>query len=100
MYLELFVATALLASGQSLFVHFEERTPPWRRFLKVLLFVALTAALSHFFGRAAALAGIFGLLMVGMTFHVVWTVRHGIHPLTAEPRKKYYQLRGWEWPSP
>jgi hypothetical protein len=33
--------------------------------------------------------------MVGAVFHVWWCRRHGINPLTAEPKEEYYQLRGW-----
>ena len=27
-----------------------------------------------------------------------WGRKHSIHPVNATPRRKYYQLRGWDWP--
>ncbi len=33
----------------------------------------------------------------GMIFHLVWCRRHGIHPLEATPRRRYYALRRWDW---
>ena len=30
-------------------------------------------------------------------FHFVWCRRHGIDPLRATPRRRYYELRGWTW---
>ncbi|HXE89636.1 MAG TPA: hypothetical protein VNK82_01595 [Terriglobales bacterium] len=33
---------------------------------------------------------------IGLSVHFWWTRKHGIHPLTAEPKEKYYALRGWK----
>ena len=37
-----------------------------------------------------------GLLLLVGAIHVWWLPKHGIHPLTAEPKDKYYALRGWK----
>jgi hypothetical protein len=51
--------------------------------------------LSKTAGRPWTFAYIFGLPAVGAIFHVWWCLRHGINPLTAEPKEEYYRLRGW-----
>jgi len=33
--------------------------------------------------------------VVGAVFHLRWCRRHGINPITAEPRDECYRLRGW-----
>jgi len=33
----------------------------------------------------------------GLTVHFMWCRRHGIDPVHATPRRKYYALRGWTW---
>ena len=96
MFVELFVAALVLACGQALFARFEERTAPWRRLLKVIIIVGGAAVLSWSLGRFASLMWVFGLLTVGITVHFYWTRKHGINPWTAEPRDKYYKLRGWK----
>ncbi|MCH8805185.1 MAG: hypothetical protein IH986_03750 [Planctomycetes bacterium] len=45
-----------------------------------------------------ALAFPLGLVALGGAFHFVWCRRHGIHPLNATSREKYYELWGWTWP--
>jgi hypothetical protein len=41
----------LLALGIVTFRHFEQRTPLWRRFLKILGLLAVIAVISYYFGR-------------------------------------------------
>jgi len=33
---------------------------------------------------------------LGLAFHLWWCKKHGINPLTAEPKECYYELRGGE----
>lgn len=96
MWFELFLAALLIAIGFVFFRHFEERTPVWRRLLKVGIYVGVTALLSWTAGRLWALVWVFGLPAVGTSFHIWWCRKYGINALTAEPRDKYYQLRGWK----
>jgi hypothetical protein len=35
---------------------------------------------------------------VGLAFHLWWCRRHGIDSLRAEPKERYYELRGWDQP--
>jgi hypothetical protein len=47
-------------------------------------------------GRPWTFVWIAFLPSLGLTVHLLWCRKHGIHPLTAEPREKYYALRGWK----
>lgn len=96
MYMELFIAAALMAIGTITFKRFEERTPPLRGIMKFVSILATTALVTYFFGSMWGILWVIGWFAVGMIFHFWWTLSHGIHPFTAEPREKYYQLRGWQ----
>ena len=95
--LELYVLIGLLTLGASIFAVFEVETPRWRKVLKWLIVVGGTVGLYYAVGH---LALVFPLAMVavGSAVHVIWCRKHGIHPLYATPRRKYYELRGWNWP--
>lgn len=92
-WLTLFVMCAL---GNSVFGVFEIETAWWRRALKWALVAGLTAAVFSVAGHWALLAAVIPA-GVGLTFHFAWCRKNGIHPLRATPRRRYYELRGWEW---
>lgn len=96
--LELSVLLFILGVGMTIFGRFEVERPVWRGLLKWSVLCGGTVAL---YGLAGHWSLIFPLLALvfGGTVHVVWCRRNGIHPLYATPRRRYYQLRGWEWPS-
>lgn len=96
MYFELFLAAALMAFGTITFKRFEERTPPLRGVIKLVVILLLTAAITYFFGSTWGIVWVVGVFGLGLIFHFWWSFAHGIHPFTAEPRAKYYQLRGWQ----
>ena len=95
--LELYVLLALLTLGSSIFAVFEVETPRWRKALKWSLIIGVTVALYVMVGHLAVL---FPLAAVGAgtLVHYSWCRKHGIHPIYATPRRKYYELRGWSWP--
>ena len=95
MAVELFIAAALIAFAQADFGQFEERTPVGRRLLKVAVALSLVAGWSALFGRIVALWAFGAWATIGLTVHFWWTRRHGINPWTAQPRDRYYELRGW-----
>jgi hypothetical protein len=98
MLLPLVLMALLLAAGNIVFWRFDPRQPLWRRILKVILTLAVTAAVSRFLGRVAVLVW-FAIVILPIVFiHAVWLPRHGINGWTAEPRDKYYALRGWTKP--
>jgi hypothetical protein len=94
--LELSVLLAVSVVGQSVFAPFELETPAWRKILKWGIVIGLTLGLFRLAGHWAILIPVLGGL-AGVTFHTVWCRRHGIDPLRATPRRKYYALRGWTW---
>ena len=95
MLLELVIAGVVLTYGSVQFRHFEPRMPLWRRVVKVALLLAMTAAVSHFFGRRGVVIA-FGLALLPVIYlHAIWLPRHGVNGWTGEPREKYYKLRGW-----
>ena len=86
---------SMFTIGTIVFGHFEERTPKWRRILKFAITIAITALLDVAAGRVWAWVFMVGAMATGLTVHFVLLRRHGIDPWTAEPRDKYYALRGW-----
>src|SRR5262245_18522066 len=94
--LELGVLLALAIVGQSTFARFEIETPAWRKILKWSMMAALSLGLSrvivHWALLIPATMGIAGSIV-----HVVWCRLNGIDPLRATPRRRYYELRGWQW---
>jgi len=95
LWFEVAVVSSIFAFGNIFFGHFEERTPRWRKVLKLLLFIAVVSALSAFLGRAWAF-GFLGLVLLAATYiHAVWLPSKGINGWTGEPKDRYYELRGW-----
>ena len=95
-WIDVAVVSGMFAVGNILFGHFEERTPKWRRILKLFVITGLVALISSTAGRiwSAALFGV--MLVVVAIIHGWWLPKHGINPWTGEPRDKYYALRGWK----
>ena len=87
-----------LTAGNVLFRHFDPKLPLWRRVMKSAIALAITAAISCRFGHRGVLIA-FGIAMLPLIYvHGIWLPRHGVNGWTGEPRKRYYELRGWEWP--
>jgi hypothetical protein len=95
MALEWFLAGVVAILGMTGFSQFEEGSSKGRRLLRWGMFYGVTALLGRIAGRPWTFVWIGGLPLVGATFHLWWCRKHGIDPLTAEPRERYYQLRGW-----
>ena len=92
---ELFLAVVLYALGLIVFGHFESGTPTLRRVRKYIVLVGLIALVCLTVGRPWSWVFVVGLFGVSIAVHCWWCIRHGIHPITAEPRDRYRQLRGW-----
>jgi hypothetical protein len=82
--------------GGIFFGHFEEHTPKWRKVLKLFFFIGFTLLLSIAAGRVWALSFLGASLLVVVYIHGIWLPSKGINGWTAEPRDKYYELRGWK----
>ena len=96
MWFEVAMVMAVFAFGNIFFGHFEEKTPKWRRALKVLVFVGLIVAISAALGRAWAMGVLASAVIPFVVIHMWWLPKHGINGWTGEPKDKYYKLRGWD----
>lgn len=94
--LELAILLAVHVIGTSVFGVFEAETPWWRLALKWTIVAGLTVLVYRWAGHWALLVLLVPAL-AGTAFHFFWCKKHGIHPLRATPRRKYYELRGWDW---
>ena len=95
--LELALLLGIAIAGSAVLAAFEVETRAWRKILKWSLVTGLTWLLYDAAGHVAAALPL-GLGLLGLTFHFWWCARHGIHPIHALPRRRYYELRGWTWP--
>jgi len=95
-WFEFSVVSLMFTIGNIVLGHFEEHTPKWRRMVKYLLTMAVVIFLSYFFGRLVSF-GLVGLVFLfGVCVHAVILPKKGINGWTAEPKEKYYELRGWD----
>jgi peptidoglycan biosynthesis protein MviN/MurJ (putative lipid II flippase) len=94
---DLAAVATLLALGHIFFGHFEERTPKWRKVLKLFVTLGITALLSRSFGHTGV-AIAFGIALLPVIFIHAWWLpkKHGVNGWTGEPRDRYYELRGWK----
>lgn len=97
-WFEVAVMASIFAAGNILFGHFEERTPKWRRLAKALLFTLAAVAISAAAGRTWFYVFLACAAAAVVVVHGILLPRQGINPWTAEPRERYYKLRGWKWP--
>ena len=96
LWFEVAVVTTIFALGNIFMGHWEERTPKWRRALKMVICVAVVVGISAAFGRAWAMGFLGAMLVPALVVHVWWLPKHGINGWTGEPKEKYYRLRGWD----
>ncbi len=94
--LELAVLLVIAILGPAVFAIFEVETPWWRKALRWALVSGLTLGLYSAIGHRALVLPI-ALAVAGTTVHFWWCRKQGIDPLRATPRRRYYELRGWEW---
>jgi hypothetical protein len=88
-------AAIFLAIATPTMGHFEAGVKPlWVRVVRWLAYLAVAGILGLTVGRPWTWLWLIGLPLVGTIFHVTWCLRHGINPITAEPRDKYLALRG------
>ena len=98
MILDVATVAALLLIGNMVFWRFEPRKPLWRRLVKVLAALLITVGISYYFGRIGVVIAI-GIIAIPVIYiHAIWLPRNGVNGWTAEPRGKYYALRGWVAP--
>ena len=94
-WFEIAIVCGIFAFGGIFFGHFEEHTPKIRRVLKLVLFNVVVVLLSKYLGRIWSF-GFLGILLLGVAYiHGIWLPGKGINGLTGEPKRKYYELKGW-----
>jgi len=96
-WIDVAVIAGMFAVGNILFGHFEEHTPKWRRILKLFIVTGVVALISSTAGRIWSVALIGAVLFAVLVIHG-WVLprKYGINGWTAEPKDKYYALRGWK----
>ncbi|MFN0203182.1 MAG: hypothetical protein ACKVTZ_16770 [Bacteroidia bacterium] len=96
LWFEVAVISTFFALGHIFFGHFEERTSKWRKFFKYIFFLPFFLSLSYFFGRPIAF-GFLGIMVLAVIYvHGILLPKKGINGWTGEPKRKYYEFRGWD----
>ena len=95
-WFDIAVVSSIMALGHILFGVFEERTPRLRKFMKFILTLMICISLSLFVSRWVMFLfiGIFGVM--ALYLHAIYLPKKGINGWTSEPKKKYYEFRGWD----
>ena len=96
MWFDLVIVAAVLIWGNVQFRRFEPHMPVWRRVSKAVAIIAFAGVISHYFGTTGVLIAIAVAALPVIYIHGVWLPRRGVNGWTAEPREKYYALRGWK----
>jgi hypothetical protein len=97
-WFELAVIFFLFAVGNILFGHFEVGRPKWRRVAKLPIVTGVMVLISATAGRPWFFATLGAMFVAVAVIHGWWLPKHGINGWTAEPKDKYYALRGWKLP--
>ena len=97
LWFEVAVVGAVYAVGNMVFGHFEEQTPKWRRIGKYLLTLVIVLALSVYVGRWASMSLLGFMIVPFLYIHGYYLPKKkGINGWTGEPKRKYYEFRGWD----
>jgi hypothetical protein len=96
LWFEVAVITSIFSFGYIFFGHFEMFTPKWKKVLKIVVFTVLACTISALFGRVWVFVMLGVLSSFVIVIHAWWLPKNGINGLTAEPKEKYYALRGWQ----
>jgi len=88
------IIMAIFAFGNMAFGRFEEHRPRWQRAIKTVLSISLIVGISVGAGRAWMYAFLGLALMAVVVVHGWWLPKLGVNGWTAEPRERYFALRG------
>jgi hypothetical protein len=86
MLLPLALMALLLAVGNIVFWRFDPRQALWRRVLKVIVALAVTAIVSRYLGIIGVIAWFAIVILPIVYIHAIWLPRRGVNGWTAEPR--------------
>ena len=88
--------TLFFLFGHIYFGHFEERSPKWRKVVKYIVTMIIFISISVYISRTVAFI-VLGLATLPVFYiHGVVLPRKGINGWTGEPKKRYYEFRGWD----
>lgn len=93
----LFALFVFHSLGFAVFGKFQTEAPWWQLFFKWMAIVGVAYLLYVNFGEAVTFITFGVLFALSIVIHVAWCRKNHIHPMNATPRKRYYELRGWEW---
>ena len=96
MWYEIAIMSLIFAVGNIVFGHFKEKTPKWRRVLKMFVVIAISIIISYLAGRDWFYIFLVCMVAMFLIIHGWWLPKKGINGFTAEPKDKYYEFRGWE----
>ena len=95
-WFELAVMFGLICIGNIVFQPFGEGVPKWVRVAKMFIGGAISVAVSAWGGREWFFVLLGVLTVFLLVVHGWWLPKHGINGWTAEPKEKYFALRGWK----
>lgn len=98
-WFDMSLLSAFMVVGHIVFGHFEEQTPRWRKLLKFAFILLCSALILATLGRPAFYIVLAACLVLVIIVHAWWLPKNGINGWTAEPKDKYYRLRGWPLPA-
>jgi hypothetical protein len=96
MEIELIVLLTLQILANAFFGRFEGETPGWQKAMKWLALLGITLGLYRLVGHYSLIFPL-GIVVLALSLHFYGCKKNGIHPFKATPRRKYYEMRGWEW---
>ncbi len=95
LWFEVAVVNIIFAVGNILFGHFEVHTSKIKRIGKYIITLFLILSISIYFGRTYSMIVLGTMLLAPLYIHLIYLPGKGINGWTAEPKDKYYELRGW-----
>jgi hypothetical protein len=98
MLISLVLMALFLAAGNVAFWHFDPEQPLWRRLLKVVVSLAITALAWRYVGPLGVFIWFAIILLPLIYVHAIWLPLHSVNGWTGEPRERYHALRGWPPP--
>ena len=95
-WFEIAIVSIIYTLGNILLGHFEEQTSKLRRIGKYIFTIIVIVGLSTYFGRTTAMLILTLFFLPVVYIHAISLPKNGINGWTAEPKEKYYELRGWD----
>jgi len=95
LWFEIAIVSIIIALGNILLGHFEERTHRLRKVVKYALTLLIVCGISIYFGRVVSMS-ILGISFIPVLYiHAYYLPKKGINGWTGEPKSKYYEYRKW-----